>query len=131
MEQNKLDSDYENKKEKLINYLETKNITNYEEKELLNSANIKKKNVDYNFIPSLKYMLEFLGKNDNSPIEEPQLKQAINLHTKDKTDQGHNVLNAIVHNQFFYTPQKKEIISLWNKFEELFKYILNHINKSQ
>jgi hypothetical protein len=82
------------------------------------------------FIPSLRYMLDYLAKSD--VISEAKLKQTLQSHLN-KNDTlnkiiGHNELNLLVHNEYHHT-DIADLKSAWNRLEPLLEYMINEIKE--
>lgn len=99
-----------------------------EETRIQKSAKLKG-SLNSDFIPSLRYMLDYLAKSDL--ITEPKLKASLSSYiTKGNTIDkviGHNEFNLLVHNEY-YTNDADELKSAWNKLEPILEYMVNEIN---
>ena len=89
-----------------------------------------KGSVTKGFIPSLRFMLDYLAKSEL--ITETKLKHSLQsyLNKDSKIDKiiGHNEFNLLVHNEY-YTNDADELKLAWNKLEPILEYMINEIKK--
>ncbi len=88
-----------------------------------------KSSLSKDFIPSLRYMLDFLAKSEL--ITEAKLKQSLQSHlnTGKQLDKviGHNEFNLLVHNEY-YTNDAEELKAAWGKLQPILEYMINDIS---